>query len=283
MNTPRLIFLVAVPALLALLLAGSAASRPVAEMNAIRITDATGDSGAAPDIRYVDVGNDVVKGPIVMWVETPNRASLAADDEVGLVLDTDLNGSTGQAGFDYIVAGDASETGALLRWDGSGFVQVPASTLEWDWYTSRWVRVSIQPADLGGTRGFNFVAYSANGESYDFAPDGAPASYSLRSGPIVLTFSGFAVRPKVARAGSRQTAVLVVTREDIADVLEVGTIGCAAVVAGKRIPVRKGWTDAGASCSYVIPRAAKGKALKVTLSVAYGGRMVSRTYTGKVR
>jgi len=54
----------------ALALAAPAAAAPAeqAALDAAAFNDAAGDSGAAPDITNVAVGNDVVAGPIVFWL-----------------------------------------------------------------------------------------------------------------------------------------------------------------------------------------------------------------------
>ena len=58
-----------------LTLAPASAAFPLAAQapTATLFTDPTGDSGVAPDITEVSVGNDVLTGNIVIWIDTPYR------------------------------------------------------------------------------------------------------------------------------------------------------------------------------------------------------------------
>ena len=279
----RRIVLLAATALLALLLTGSSGARPSATAGMhVTIEDPEGDSGAAPDLRWIHVGNDVVAGPIVFSITTPNREKLMGDDRLNIWLDTDVDPTTGQGvarvGADYVIFGDASGIAHLWRWTGRFLSPGPAPTLEWR-QLARALRVSIHPSALGGTRAFNFVIVSES----DPDDDMATGSFSVRSAPIVLAVERFAVTPRVARAGALLTAVLLPRREDIHEALREGDPSCVVRVGRARVPARKGWGDAGAFCRFVVPRTARGKAVTVTLSVAFGGRQVSRTYRSRVR
>jgi hypothetical protein len=105
----------------ALALAAPAAAAPAeqAALDAAAFNDAAGDSGAAPDITNVAVGNDVVAGPIVFWVARANRLDdLVGDEVVFLLVDADRNPATGdQDGVEYVIGVDA-ESVWIDRWDG---------------------------------------------------------------------------------------------------------------------------------------------------------------------
>ncbi|MBD0338643.1 MAG: hypothetical protein ICV67_05060 [Thermoleophilia bacterium] len=284
-HTIRATLLLAAAMLVAASLAGSAGARPEALANMhLQIEDPAGDSGSAPDLTLLNVGNDVVAGPIVIWIDTANRDRLGGDDMVSVFLDADQNPATGLApfGIDYVVGGGSAATARVFRWDGAALVREPAPSLRFEQF-AREIRISIQPADLGGTRAFDFFVAATNGVDTDFAPDGGPAVYTLRSGPVVLSVEAFRVTPRVARAGRRVTAVLLPGREDTFEVLWEGTVRCTAKVGKTSLPTRKGWSDAGAFCSLAVPKTAKGKRVTVTLSVAFGGRTVSRTWRSTVR
>jgi hypothetical protein len=281
----RAAVLLAATALVVGALVPSAGARPDASTNMhLQIEDAAGDSGSAPDLTFLNVGNDVVAGPIVIWIDTPNRDRLAGDEVIFVYLDTDQNAGTGMPGlgFDYVVAGASSATARVFRLDGSGLVRAAAPSLRFEQFTKS-VRISIHPDDLGATRAFDFVVAATNGVDTDFAPDGGPATYALRSGPVVLAVEAFKVTPKVARAGTRVTAVLQPGREDTFEVLWEGTVGCNVKVGKTSVSARKGWGDSGAYCSFVVPKAAKGKPVSVTVSVTFGGQKVTRTWRSTVR
>ena len=279
----RRIVLPAATALLALLVTGSSGARPSAATGMhITIEDPEGDSGTAPDLRWIHVGNDVVAGPIVFWITTPNREKLIDDDRLNIWLDTDVDPTTGQGvvrvGADYVIFGDASGIAHLWHWTGRFLSPGPAPTLEWRQFDKA-LRVSIHPSALGGTRAFNFVIVSERDPDNDLAS----GSFSLRSGPVALAVERFSVTPRVARAGALVTAVLRPRREDIHEPLREGDVSCVVKVGRARVRAANGWGDSGAFCRFVVPRTARGRAVTVTLSVAFGGGHVSRTYTSRVR
>src|SRR5262249_13083809 len=98
-------------AALALVAAGSIGA-------AASFTDATGDSGAAPDVTAVSVTNDVA-GDITFKVTVANQSALAADGAVQLVIDSDDNEKTGDSdGFDYFFELDGDNTYVFEKWNG---------------------------------------------------------------------------------------------------------------------------------------------------------------------
>jgi hypothetical protein len=252
------------------------------------LTDPTGDSGNAPDITEVSVGNDVVAGPIVIWVDTPNRTSLGSSDLVSVFLDTDLNRSTGAAeyaGAEYSIDRIGGQH-ALFRWAGSEWAQVPAPTLSTAFFRGqKALRVSIHPNDLGGTRAFNYYIFSAVGDqSGDYAPNGGVGSYSLISGPVRLSVERFSVTPRVPRAGKSFAATMLVGREDINEILEEGSASCSLRVGKRAVAARiKGFVNGAAACRWTIPKNAKGQQLSVMISVKFGGASISRRFAAKVR
>jgi hypothetical protein len=268
----------------------AALASPAAESAAAFKTqnDPSGDGGAAPDITEVQVGNDVVAGPIVMWITLANRESFGGGDLLFLYLDTDLNPSTGGvdfAGADHAI-GISSDAALLFRWDGASFAQMPAPSLEADFFKSeKAIRISLQPTDLGGTRGFNFYLVSRNGDSRDFAPDGAAIwSYSLTSGQVVLTVEDFAVSPKAPRAGKRFAAAIQVGRDDINEILDSGKVTCRLRVGTKTVRAASArFADGVAVCSWNLPKTAKGQTIRGTIAVTFAGVTVTRAFSARVR
>lgn len=250
-------------------------------------SDPSGDSGAAPDITEVQVGNDVVAGPIVMWITTSNRESLGGDDAMIVYLDTDLNSSTGAVdwvGAEYGVEVQADSV-FLFRWDGADWAQVAAGSLEAAFFKSeKAVRISIQPSDLGSTRGFNYYVYSVNGDASDFAPDGVPIwSYSLTSGRVALEIVDFALT-KAPRAGKRLAAGLQVGRNDTNELLEEGKVTCTLRVGTKTVRAASaGFVEGIAVCAWNLPKSAKGQKVSGTISVTYGGTTIKKAFSARVR
>ena len=274
---------------LSLLVVGAAltvASVAIGASSSRSFNDPTGDSGTAPDMSRVDVGTDVVRGPIVLWVETPNRTAFGANDGVGVFVDADLNGDTGNpesGGADYLIGVDASG-GVLLKWNGTDFVQVPAASLDSDFVASeKAVRLEIHPNDLGGTRGFNFFLLSTDTtDAFDVAPDGDGLwSYSVESGKVVLTKES--VRATPVRAGRPFTLSMVVGREDINEIVDEGRVACSLTIGKARLAATGRFTNAGATCTWRVPKAARGKRAVAKVTVAFGGSSISHTHTAVVK
>jgi hypothetical protein len=273
-----------------LALAPSSAAVPLSTLApaAAFLTDPTGDSGNAPDITEVSVGNDVVAGPIVFWIDIPNRTSLGSSDTMAVYFDTDLNQSTGgtdYAGGEYAIELVGGRL-ALFRWAGSDWAQVPAPTLNTAFFRGqKALRVSIHPNDLGGTRAFNYYLFSAVGDQRgDYAPNNDVRSYSLISRPLRLSVERFSVTPKVPRAGKSFTATMLVGREDINEILEDGTGSCSLRVGKRAVaPRTKGFVNEAAACRWTIPKNAKGQQLSMMISVKFGGATISRRFAARIR
>ena len=276
----RLLLLVAVAGL-------AAAGTALAASSASVFTDPSGDSGAAPDLTEVQVGNDVVAGPIVLWITAANRTSLGASEGLVTYLDTDLNGSTGNVDFGGAEFGieTMSSGSRLYRWDGANWAQTPAPSLRHSWFPSQHAaRIEIQPRELGGPRAFNFYVVGVGGDAVDLAPDGDAAlwSYSLATGPLRLTKESAAATP--ARAGRPLTLRLEVGRDDINEILDTGRVTCTAKVGATSLrgTARPFGAD-GSTCTWTLPRTARGKRIDAKIAVAYGGAVVSHSYSGVVR
>lgn len=287
----RQTFVVAVSAALlaALLMATPAGSAPAeqAALNAASFKDAAGDSGAAPDVTDVDVGNDVVAGPIVFWVKLANRPDdLAADDVVFIAIDADRNRDTGdEDGAEYAIGVDA-ESVWIDRWDGETYVEAEGPSLAATFSRSdRFLRVTIHPNDLGGLSSFDFLVLSFAGDDFDAAPNGPPWwSYTLASGRPPLAVLGFALKPKAPAAGKRLTATMGVGRGDTLDLLDQGKVTCKLIVGGKAVKAaRAGFTQGLPQCRWNLARTAKGKLLKGTISVTYGGSTAKKSFSARVK
>lgn len=288
MNTR--IALAAVPAaLLAAMLAGSAPAAGVAGQagTAVHFKDAPGDSGAAPDVTDVEVGNDVVAGPIVFWVTLANRTELVDGDAVLVLLDTDHDASTGDPdGFEYVL-GVAPGEAWVARWDGTDFVDAEAPSLRVAFYTQdKALRLSIHPSELGGTRSFAFWVLTFAGEEHaDLAPNGPPLwSYQLASGRPALGVMRFALAPKAPAAGKQVSARMTVGRADINEVLVQGKVTCALKVGKASIKAFQGrFVQGVATCAWRLPKTAKGQLARGTVSVTFGGSTVKRAFSARVR
>lgn len=251
-------------------------------------SDAAGDSGVAADITDVDVGNDVVDGPIVFWVTLANRPDdLIAGDDLSIYLDTDRNPATGDAGAEYAISVDAEVVG-LYRWDvaTSTYVFVESSSASARFSKGdKAMRVSVHPNDLGGITAFTFSVQSRSGEAIDAAPNGPPDwPYTLAAGPVSLVVNAAALVPKTPVAGKKLAAALLITRRDINEVLSSGKVTCTLKVGTKSVrTARSGFSSGLPFCSWNVPRSAKGKLLRGSISVTFGGVTVKRTFSKRAR
>jgi len=277
------------PLLLALasLAAACTALAALAASSASVFADPSGDSGAAPDVTEVQVGNDVVAGPIVLWVTAPNRTALDGSEGVVTFLDTDLNGGTGNVDFggSEFEIETMSSGSRLYRWDGADWAQTAAPSLRHAWVPgAHAARIEIHPRDLGGPRAFNFYVVSFSGNDVDLAPDrDVPLwSYSLASGPLRLTKEAAVATP--ARGGRQFTLRLEVGREDLNEILGAGRVTCAAKLGTASLRgTARPFGAQGSTCTWTLPRTARGKRLSAKILVSYGGAAVSHSYTGLVR
>jgi hypothetical protein len=255
---------------------------------AVLFEDPRGDSGPAPDIAEVEVGNDVIAGPIVIWVETPNRPNLTTADGIGVFFDSDLNPNTGDArtgGIEFLI--DAGSSSAqLFRWNGSDFVQVAAPSLRAEYVADiTALRIEIHPNELGGTRGFNFWLLSLTGESTDVAPDGSGLwTYSLIAGPVRLSTVGFRLEPGAPRAGRTFTASMRVVRGDINEITTAGALTCTLRIGRKTIRATlRRYVGDRATCRWRIPAGTAGQRVSGSIAAAVGGATARRPISTRVR
>lgn len=264
-----------------------AAPAEQASLRAASFSDAAGDSGAAPDITAVDIGNDVVAGPIVFWVTLANRPEgLVGDDTVGVLLDTDVNPATGDmTGSEYllIVAADGS---GLVRWDGTTYVEAGAASLAVDFSRiDKALRIEIHPNEVGDISSFSLFLVGVTGEEADAAPNGPPGwSYTLATGRPPLTVLRGVMAPKAPVAGKPLTASILVGRGDTLGLLGEGKVTCSLTVGGKALRAARATLVQGLPvCRWNLPKTAKGKLLKATVSVSFGGSTAKKTFTARVK
>lgn len=250
-------------------------------------TDPAGDAGGAPDVIGVVVSNDALNR-VAFEFELAGKQPLAADGEIGLVLDTDQNAETGLNGWDYLIVLAGDESTALLAWNGTDWAEAPSATAQASFYDG-YVLYGINRSELGNTTSFDLAGSAAkveNGEAVasDLLPDGdgywsytsVTKTYGLRTTPLVAV-------PKAPKAGARFGVGYLVLRTDSIEPLAAAKATCVATLAGKRIVSRPAYSDELAVCNLTVPKTAKGKLLKVTLKATAGGKVVAKTFSGRVR
>lgn len=288
---------------LTLVAASAGAAGPVA------FSDPGGDSSGAPDIRAVSAST-APAGVITFKVTVAGFATIAPgiDNVTKVYIDADRNESTGatdQGGIEYtLVAWKASDGWGWVvdRWSGSKFVTIPQSAAMGFTRSGDVLSWTVSSADLGGTTGFEFYAWSSQWDSSDtlvaedVAPDDGWFSYTVPAvqaptTPTTTAPAQPAVKPAIAAptstpltamAGKRLTVVFPVTRSDNGKPMTLGKLVCDPSVLGQVIPHSESFTGGKARVSFVVPKTAQGKVVKVKVTIVAGTQWAARTVGFKV-
>lgn len=256
-------------------------------------TDPAGDAqGGAPDLTGVQVSNDGA-GTITMNVTVP----LVADTAMFVFIDTDMNGLVFDATGRIIIA-MGLEPGFVvpLVLDGEGDpAAIPSLRLN---ATATTVTLSFAKDDVGIDRGFMFwiasatLAQIAEGPG-DELPDGDEMlSYILTTppppappAPVVVkpVISQPLTTPKAAVAGKRFTVRFTVTRSDNGKPLTTGKMICHPYFRGKAIRHAESFKRGTARMSFIVPKAAKGKQIKVKVTIRAGKQSATKVATFRVK
>ena len=270
-------------------------------------TDPAGDSSGAPDLNTVAISDDYATGTITVTVTAAGYAADVPDGAtfVKIYLNTDKNAGTGaldQDGTEYYVEAFKEPDGsgwAVKRWDGSEYVLVSQSP------TMSFVRSgdvltwTLSRSDIGGTSGFTFFAWSAKFDANntlvaeDVAPDDGAWSYDLATAPppkstttpaaVVKPLIGKPVTtPAVATAGKPFTVSFPVTRSDNGMPLTTGRMICDPSVQAKVIKHAESFRGGTARLSFTVPKSAKGKVLKVKVTIKAGTQSTTGIATFRV-
>ena len=264
-------------------------------------TDGTGDmSGPAPDVTTVVVGDDPTTGTITVTVTAVGYGSMPATSYplIKVYVDSDKNPATGaanQSGAEYALACARDPGGSgwwISRWEGGKYVdaaQTPTMSFTRGGDTMTW---TVNKSDIGVSTGMSFWLWTSTWDSNDtqtgedVAPDDGSWTYDLSTpAPAPLTppaqvlnavIGSPTVTPVKPVAGKRFTVVFPVTRSDNGAVLTKGTMICDPSVAGKVLPHSEQFKAGKARLSFAVPRSAKGKVLKVKVTIKLGTQSTTR-------
>ena len=289
----------------ALATGGSAATNHQGFMTGSKTyTDPTGDvQGPAPDITSVVVIDEPSGGTINVSVTAVGYAGVAADSYpmVKVYIDADQNPTTGslnQGGAEYALACARDPDGSywwIQRWEGSKYVEAAQSGTMKFTRSGDAMSWTVNKTDIGVTEGMSFYIWSSTwgaddqqtGE--DVAPDDGFWSFDLSTmapltPPVVLkpVIGAPAATPAKPVAGRRFTIAFPVTRSDNGAVLTRGTMVCDPSVAGKVLPHAEQFQAGKARLSFAVPRTAKGKSLKVKVTIKLGTQSTTRVATFRV-
>jgi hypothetical protein len=293
-------------AVVSTLLSGTAGSAAAA--GSMSFADPASDGGSAPDITAVVVSNDD-QGMITFRLTIANRAALAPDDTIAIPLatnDPDLTKGSRNDGANYVIGLDAQGP-FLLQWSGTSMEDVKprpgslAGSFAGGDATITVKQEDLAPGfpDMSVPISFNFYALGIvfNGNAVtaeDDAPDGTAFwSYRISAAlrQIVTNFDA----DKTVKAGKTLTVFLGLAHGDTGEAVSSGKVTCKARVGTKTlkgsgsfvtIPLKIGETvlqSPNALCSWKVPKTAKKKTIKGSISVNETGFTATRSFSTKVR
>jgi hypothetical protein len=250
-------------------------------------TDPAGDSGAAPDITNVAV-SDNGAGSVTVAV---TASTLTSGASVDVYLNTDKNGSTGSpSGSELHLEAwqDTSDAGwDIQRWGSSDWQETPQSPAEHFTRSGNVYTWTFGTEDTGPITGFDFWAggfmADAAGDltARDEAPDGGDWVYDLSAAaPAIVPAIGKPLAvPSRPRAGKLLSLSFPLTRADTGAVLTGATLAASTSIAGKPVARTVSQASGAAHVNVLLPRTAKGKVLRVALTVTLGAKTTTRVFS----
>ena len=246
--------------------------------------DPTGDHDAAPDVTSVRV-TDAKSGWVPFAITTPNYASFPSESAIVLTIDADSNPETGEGGAELTITLVSGEV-LLDRWNGRRWARDTPPMQVRARAGRNAVALDLHVRELENARRFGFSLLSVDlntavggAVAVDFAPsDLSYWGYALVNRPALILVAKTGCHTEPADRGP------VVRREPARD--EIGH-GTSDLVRERGLPCarrrRRGARDrpcraGSARCTFVVPRAAKGKLLRGTITVRMGGTLVSRDF-----
>jgi hypothetical protein len=249
----------------------------------------------APDITSVQVSNTPT-GVIAFRVTIVNHTSLPPRSRIAVLFDLDRRQATGFTGFEYAFSHEIDDAGQAQlkfeRWDEANleFDLLPMTGLVSE-FSNGVYTLRIPRAQLENTILFEFGMYAAalnlavpTKSAVDDAPNTELWSYELVGLPAPrLSTQRLLVRPAQPVAGRSFTVQALVRRSDSGETITSGSVSCTARVGTKPIRARGGFGGGRAQCVVSVPRTAKGKTLRGTLTVRAAGASLSRPFSYRVR
>jgi hypothetical protein len=247
--------------------------------------DPAGDHDAAPDVTSVRV-SDAKSGWITFAITTPNYATLPSESAIVLTIDADSNPETGDGGAELSITLVGGEV-VLDRWNGRRWARDTPPMQVRARNSRNVVAIDLHVRELDNARRFGFSLLSVDlntavegAVAVDFAPsDFSYWGYALANRPaLVLVATEPVATPRRPRAGRSFTVSLPVTRSDTGQSISSGNVDCRVRAAGVAVQAKGRVARGSATCAFVVPRAAKGKVVRGTITVRVGGTVVARDF-----
>jgi hypothetical protein len=247
----------------------------------------------APDITAVQISN-TPGGLITLRISVANHTALPNGSRIAALFDVDRRIETGELGFEYAVRHDVDASGRAAltfeRWEESLFqlVQIPATNLSSS-FSAGVFTLTVPRSELGNTTGFQFGMYAAqlDPDGDDHAVDDAPNanlwSYELTGLPAPrLSTTRLVVMPGRPVAGKSFVVHAGVRRMDTGTPVTSASVTCAARIGGAKIRAVGRFSGGRARCVVSVPRAAKGKTVRGTITIRAARTSVTRNFRYQV-
>ena len=285
--------------------AGSSAFADGAKL--VSFADPAGD-GAELDVTLVTVDADRAAGTVRLAVTVTGFDPGSWDGRrrnIQVYLDTDLNRSTPAPnyGSDLMFMADLASPEIVPYYGRPKPPSWPFQPLPptMSFSQSGNVLTWVFPlAELGPAEGFDFLMYTSLQETAggtiwripDHAPDGVgrfwryyiPTEFVAPPQPVVVrpVFGSMLTAPSKPVAGKKLVFTLAVNRSDTGAPLTTGTMTCDPLVGGKVLKHTESFTNGKVRLSFVVPKTAKGKLIKIKVKITNGSQSATKAVTYKV-
>jgi hypothetical protein len=265
------------------LIAGLCVTTAAATAGNKSFSDATGDSGTAPDLTTVEVTD--TGGFVAFKI----AATLVPSSSIQLSIDTDRDRATGdEHGHELWVAvfqeGDGKSYWDADRWNGTKWDDDAKVDVVSQTFPGR-EEIGFKAAEAGISGPFDFDVHSIKMladavEGQDHAPDSiVPWTYELaatRTATLALGQPRFT--PARVVSGKALTVTVPVRGSAPTDGTTTCTVRVGARSAKGRGTAGSGW----ATCRLVVPKGSSGKTARGSILVSSGGASVTRTFTVRI-
>lgn len=245
--------------------------------------DQRGTPGAGLDITTVDVTH-TPDGLITFRVRIANYKVLPPTSFIAVFVDLDRDFNTGDLGDDVQIGWSPALGVAFERWDGARYVSAPAASLTAG-FSDGIFTLTIPGSELGSVASFDFLVGTSADIDGTLNTDVAPAlssrwTYDLV--PLVMSASRMVRSPAQPVAGKRFLVSTMISRADSGAAVTTGSVTCTARVGKTKLRATGRFARGVAQCVMNVPRGAKGKALRGTLTIRAGGGSLRKPYSFRV-
>lgn len=256
---------------------------------------ATNPAVVGLDVTAVELSN-TPDGTIAFRVTIANARTLPVLGAIGVALDLDKNLDTGDHGVEalalYLKGPFGEESLEFVRWSATEgeLVVVPTTAMSAS-FSEGVFTWTVPRSELLDTSGFAFGVLTLvfAPDLTNFAADAAPDSDQLwvydlvglapTLPPPTLSTSNPTGAPPKPVAGKRFTTSVVVTRSDTGETMTSGTVACVVRVGTARVPAAGRFRGGRAQCAMTVPRNAKGRALRGTMTIGAVGASVKKPFS----